>query len=120
MLACDSAISSVCVSTKDNRVYSASQDGTFKVWDIREERQLRSTQISDLALSSCCLHNNDAVVMLGSWDNNMYERVSVVVSFLPEVRGADWVVCWRTVMCIRSITVGWWIRRRPTTTPCRA
>lgn len=81
MLACDSAISSVCVSTKDNRVYSASQDGTFKVWDIREERQLRSTQISDLALSSCCLHNNDAVVMLGSWDNNMYERVSVVVSF---------------------------------------
>ncbi|ELR15772.1 Beige/BEACH domain containing protein, partial [Acanthamoeba castellanii str. Neff] len=65
-------ISSVCVSIKDNRVYSASQDGTFKVWDIREERQLRSTQISDLALSSCCLHNNDAVVMLGSWDNNIY------------------------------------------------
>jgi WD40 repeat protein len=62
----------VCVSTKDNRVYSVSQDGTLKVYDMREERQLRSTQISDLALSSCCLHKNDTAVMLGSWDNNMY------------------------------------------------
>jgi WD40 repeat protein len=57
---------------KDNRVYSVSQDGTLKVYDMREERQLRSTQIGDLALSSCCLHKNDTAVMLGSWDNNMY------------------------------------------------
>jgi factor associated with neutral sphingomyelinase activation len=44
----------------------------LKIYALKERRQLRSTQISDLVLSSCSLQAEKKSLILGSWDNCVY------------------------------------------------
>jgi len=66
------SISALFLSSDDHTLYSVAQDGTLKLYSLSERRQLRSVNISDLALSSCFLTQDEKFAIVGSWDNNLY------------------------------------------------
>jgi factor associated with neutral sphingomyelinase activation len=65
-------VSSICLSSDGETLYSVSQDSSLKIYSLGENRQLRSNNISQLALSSCVLSEDQKYVAIGAWDNNIY------------------------------------------------
>ena len=66
-----SKVTAVCLGKSGDKVYSVSEDTTLKIYSLAQGRQLRSTQIGDLRLSSLCLPPEENPIFIGSWDNNM-------------------------------------------------
>jgi factor associated with neutral sphingomyelinase activation len=65
-------VTSICLSSDGETLYSVSQDSSLKIYSLGEGKQLRSNNISQLALSSCALSKDQKFVAIGSWDNNIY------------------------------------------------
>ena len=65
-------VTAVCLSNDGETLYSVSQDSSLKIYSLAEAKQLRSNNISQLALSSCVLSRDQKFVAIGSWDNNIY------------------------------------------------
>ncbi|KAJ6226016.1 protein fan [Anaeramoeba flamelloides] len=66
------SITSVCLSSNAQTIYSVSQDSTLKVYSLEKKKQLRSISLGNLNLSSCALTPNEKTVIVGSWDNSVY------------------------------------------------
>jgi len=66
------AVSGLCFSVDGSTIYSVSQDSTLKIYSLAEKRQIRSINVSELALSSCVLSRDGKSIIIGSWDNNVY------------------------------------------------
>ena len=59
--------------TKDqSQLYSASKNGSMKIFDLNKRKQMRNIPLSKLALSSCILSEDEKHVIAGAWDNYMY------------------------------------------------
>lgn len=59
-----------CVLCAGDRVISVGKDGTLKVYDMVQEKQIRSVVLSSTSLSSCVMIDENTVAV-GSWDNEM-------------------------------------------------
>lgn len=59
-----------CAIRQGNRVISVGKDGTLKVYDTVQKKQIRSVILSSTPLSSCVMVD-DNTVAVGSWDNEM-------------------------------------------------
>uniref|UniRef100_A0A131YA21 Putative neutral sphingomyelinase n-smase activation associated factor fan n=1 Tax=Ixodes ricinus TaxID=34613 RepID=A0A131YA21_IXORI len=64
-------VTDVCFSRDKKSVFSVSQDRLLKLYSLELKQQIRSTSISQMALSSCILMN-DHTVVVSSWDNYVY------------------------------------------------
>jgi WD40 repeat protein len=53
-------------------VHSVAGDGTLKIYSLADSKQRRSTKISALSLSSCCLSPDGRNLVVGSWDDHVY------------------------------------------------
>lgn len=84
-----SIIEDFCLSLDGSVLYSVSQDSSLKIYNFSEKKQVRSTNICDLALSSCELSPNGKVVIVGSWDNNIYTYSIEYGSVLETVPAHD-------------------------------
>jgi factor associated with neutral sphingomyelinase activation len=60
-----------CVAAPDT-LFSVSQDSTLKLFSLSAGRQLRSINVSELALSACVLTPDEKRLLIASWDNNVY------------------------------------------------
>eukprot|EP00117_Sycon_ciliatum_P047152 scpid28293/ scgid33705/ Protein FAN; Factor associated with neutral sphingomyelinase activation len=65
-------ITGLKLSADCKSVFSVSQDCTLKVYSIEDQQQLRSINLSAMALSSLAVMPDDKTVVVGSWDNNVY------------------------------------------------
>ncbi|XP_060073823.1 protein FAN-like [Ylistrum balloti] len=65
-------VSDVKLSSDGKNIFSVSQDSLLKMYSLEDQRQLRSINISTMALSSCQLMPDDKTIIVGSWDNNVY------------------------------------------------
>ena len=66
-----SSISSMVYDTSERNLISVNQDGVIKVFDSIENKLTRSSNVCQLALTSCKLAS-DQIAVLGSLDNNVY------------------------------------------------
>jgi factor associated with neutral sphingomyelinase activation len=94
-----SVIHALSLSADAKVLYSASQDSSLKIYDLAQKRQLRSTNVCDLALSSCELAPNGRTVVVGSWDNNIYTYSVDYGSVLDTIGGHDDAV---SCLCLRG------------------
>jgi len=62
-------ISSLLLSKDANLIFSVSHDSSLKIYDLVNNKQMRSMKISQLNLSSCGLSADEKRVYIGSWDN---------------------------------------------------
>jgi hypothetical protein len=62
----------MCLSKDSSTLYTTSQDGSLKIFSLEQKKQIRSTNLGDLALSCCAISPNEKAIIVGSWDNNMY------------------------------------------------
>lgn len=73
-----------CAIREGNRIISVGKDGTLKVYDVLQRKQIRSVILSSTPLSSCVMVDENTVA-IGSWDNEIYlydvEYGRVVESF---------------------------------------
>ncbi|XP_076470003.1 protein FAN-like [Babylonia areolata] len=65
-------VSEVHMSADEKSVLSVSQDGLLKMYSLEEQRQLRSVNLSTMALSSCVVLPGNRTIIVGSWDNSVY------------------------------------------------
>lgn len=65
-------VAAVSMSTDERSILSVSHDGLLKMYSREEQRQLRSVNLSSMALSSCVVLPNNKTIIVGSWDNNVY------------------------------------------------
>ena len=65
-------VTSVCLSAEGDTIFSVSQDSSLKIYSRPDKRQLRSVNVSELALSACALSKDGRSVFVSSWDNNVY------------------------------------------------
>jgi len=61
----------VCLSAEGDTIFSVSQDSSLKIYSRPDKRQLRSVNVSELALSACALSKDGRSVFVSSWDNNV-------------------------------------------------
>eukprot|EP01028_Stygiella_incarcerata_P004535 TRINITY_DN19_c0_g1_i2.p1 TRINITY_DN19_c0_g1~~TRINITY_DN19_c0_g1_i2.p1 ORF type:complete len:1073 (-),score=250.53 TRINITY_DN19_c0_g1_i2:2522-5542(-) len=67
------AVTDIKVSPDGKTMYTTSQDGSVKLFDVEERRQLRSANnIGDLALSSVEVLEDRRRIIVGSWDASIY------------------------------------------------
>lgn len=59
-----------CAVRQGNRIISVGKDGTLKVYDLVQKKQIRSIILCETPLSSCVMID-DNIVAAGSWDNEM-------------------------------------------------
>ncbi|XP_077982163.1 protein FAN-like isoform X3 [Glandiceps talaboti] len=64
----------MCVKLSDGckNIFSASQDTMLKIYSLEDQRQLRSVNLSNMALSSLSIMPDDKTILVGGWDNNVY------------------------------------------------
>eukprot|EP00729_Bicosta_minor_P009634 gene9634-8579_t len=67
------AISAVVVSKDGNTMHSVSHDGTLAIYSLEEGRQLQAGTVSDMAVSSVLPLEDGKTVMVGAWDNNVWD-----------------------------------------------
>lgn len=60
-----------CVMRERDRIISVGKDGTLKVYDVVQDKQIRSVILCGTPLSSCVMVD-EHIVAAGSWDNEMY------------------------------------------------
>ncbi|XP_035231706.1 protein FAN-like isoform X2 [Stegodyphus dumicola] len=65
-------ITDICITKDQKSIFSVFKDGLLKMYSLEEKRQLRSINVSTMALSSCALMEDDRTVIVGSWDNYVY------------------------------------------------
>lgn len=65
-------VTEVHMSSDEKSILSVSQDGLLKMYSIEEQRQLRSVNLSTMVLSSCVVSPDNQIIIVGSWDNNVY------------------------------------------------
>jgi factor associated with neutral sphingomyelinase activation len=59
------------IGEDSDTLYSVSQDTSLKIYSLAEKKQIRSTNLCGLALSSIQLTSDQKTVIIGSWDNSM-------------------------------------------------
>lgn len=59
-----------CALRQGKRIISVGKDGTLKVYDLEQRKQIRSIILCGTPLSSCVMID-DHTVAAGSWDNEM-------------------------------------------------
>ena len=64
-------MTAVCLSADGDTIFSVSQDSSLKIYSRAEKRQLRSVNVSELALSAIALSKDGRSVFVSSWDNNV-------------------------------------------------
>ncbi|XP_049879652.1 protein FAN-like [Pectinophora gossypiella] len=73
-----------CALRQGSRIISVGKDGTLKVYDIQQKKQIRSIILCDTPLSQCVMVDEN-IVAVGSWNNEIYlydvEYGRVVESF---------------------------------------
>ncbi|XP_041971992.1 protein FAN-like [Aricia agestis] len=60
-----------CAICDKNRVISVGKDGALKVYDMEQNKQIRSVILCSTPLSSCVMVDEN-LVAAGSWDNEIY------------------------------------------------
>ncbi|XP_063441618.1 protein FAN-like isoform X2 [Mytilus trossulus] len=66
------SVTDLCLARDGRNIFSVSQDSFLKMYSLEEQRQLRSVNVSSMALSSCQLLPDNLTIVVGSWDNNVY------------------------------------------------
>lgn len=66
------AIHAVAISEDGSTAFSVGRDSTLKIFAVNEKRQLRSSKICELALSSLSVTKDCKQALIGSWDNSVY------------------------------------------------
>eukprot|EP00794_Sanderia_malayensis_P018633 gene18633-20515_t len=66
------AVLNVAISHDQDVYYSVSQDTQLKINQLKDGCQVRSTGLSNMALSSCVLMPGSDLIVIGSWDNFFY------------------------------------------------
>lgn len=66
------AVLGVAVSGDESRFFSVSQDTQLKMNSLEDGTQLRGMNLSRMALSCCVVMPESDLVLVGSWDNNLY------------------------------------------------
>ncbi|XP_013421222.1 protein FAN [Lingula anatina] len=66
------AITDVKFSADLKSVFSVSQDTMLKMYSLEDQSQLRSVNMSTMALSCCFVMPNGKTIIVGCWDNNIY------------------------------------------------
>ncbi|XP_047545229.1 protein FAN-like [Vanessa atalanta] len=91
-----------------DRVISVCRDGTLKVYDLLQRKQIRSVILCSTPLSSCVMVDEN-IVAAGSWDNEIYlydvEYGRVVESFRAH---DDSVSCLKWLQKDRLLISGGW------------
>jgi len=66
------SVTEVRISPDGLSTFSVSQDSFLKMYSLEEQRQLRSVNMSLMALSSCEVLEDNKTIVVGSWDNKVY------------------------------------------------
>jgi factor associated with neutral sphingomyelinase activation len=64
-------ITSVQLAAENNLV-SVSADGHIKIYSLESSKLTRSSKVSDMTLSSCCVSPDGKLVYVASWDNHVF------------------------------------------------
>lgn len=64
-------ITSVFYDPSSQMIYSTSQDGSLKGYDVENKKQARSVNLGTMPISSCVKIPDSELFILGSWDNSM-------------------------------------------------
>ncbi|CAG9566652.1 unnamed protein product [Danaus chrysippus] len=67
-----------CVMRERDRIISVGKDGTLKVYDVVQDKQIRSVILCSTPLSSCVMVD-EHIVAAGSWDNEMFINIKHVI-----------------------------------------
>ncbi|KYQ89935.1 BEACH domain-containing protein [Tieghemostelium lacteum] len=65
-------ISSLILSSKADIIYSVSHDSLLKIYSLKDQKQIRSLNLCNMALSSLQLSKDEKHIVIGSWDNHIY------------------------------------------------
>ncbi|CAL1532355.1 unnamed protein product [Lymnaea stagnalis] len=90
------AVSEVCMSPDGLSTFSVSQDSFLKMYSLEEQRQLRSVNMSQMALSSCEVMEDNKTIVVGCWDNKVYFYSIEYGRVLDTLNGHD-----DAVSCVR-------------------
>ncbi|CAK1602846.1 unnamed protein product [Parnassius mnemosyne] len=97
-----------CVLRQGSKIISVGKDGTLKVYDLGQGKQMRSVVLCSTPLSSCVMVDEHTVAA-GSWDNEIYlynvEYGRVVESFRAH---DDSVSCLLWLIKERLLISGGW------------
>uniref|UniRef100_A0A2C9KF32 BEACH domain-containing protein n=1 Tax=Biomphalaria glabrata TaxID=6526 RepID=A0A2C9KF32_BIOGL len=66
------AVAEVRLSPDGLSIFSVSQDSFLKMYSLEDQRQLRSVNMSLMALSSCEVMEDNKTIVVGCWDNKVY------------------------------------------------
>ncbi|KAK6184595.1 hypothetical protein SNE40_007040 [Patella caerulea] len=66
------AVTDARLSPDTPNIFSVSQDNLLKMYSLEDRRQLRSVNMSSMALSSCIVMPDNKTIVVGSWDNHVY------------------------------------------------
>ncbi|KAK3745479.1 hypothetical protein RRG08_018697, partial [Elysia crispata] len=95
------AVTEVRMSPDGLSTFSVSQDSFLKLYSLEEQRQLRSVNMSLMALSSCEVMQDNKTIVVGCWDNKVYFYSIEYGRVLDTLNGHDdAVTCvrWKTNM----------------------
>ncbi|XP_028392732.1 protein FAN-like isoform X2 [Dendronephthya gigantea] len=90
-------VTSVRLSLDGKSVFSVSQDTQLKMFSLNDKQQVRSINLSSMALSSCAIMPDSKTIVVGSWDNNIYIYSVEYGRVTDTVRGHDDAIsclCW--------------------------
>ena len=126
-----SSVTSVCLSPEGDTLYSVSQDSSLKIYSLAERKQVRlldfalacllgatyellylcfqvrSINVSELALSACALSSDGKSIIIGSWDNNVYVYSIEYGRVLDTLAGHDDAVSSLQLKGTTLVTCSW-------------
>ncbi|PRP85404.1 hypothetical protein PROFUN_06950 [Planoprotostelium fungivorum] len=91
------AITSMSLSRDSSTLYSVAADGSLKVYCLSNKKQLKSTNLSEMSLTSCQLSSDEKFLLVGSWDNNVYVYSTESGSIVDSIAAHDDAV---TCVCL--------------------
>ncbi|XP_057671773.1 protein FAN-like [Diorhabda carinulata] len=65
-------VSNLFISEDGSKITSVGHDSKLKVFSLSQNKQIRSANVGRMALSSCIQLPNANVLIIGSWDNEIY------------------------------------------------
>ncbi|KAK3746418.1 hypothetical protein QZH41_012767, partial [Actinostola sp. cb2023] len=98
-------VTSVQLSKDCKHVFSVSQDTQLKIYSLEEQQQIRSINLSSMALSSCAIMPDAKTIVVGSWDNNIYIYSVEYGRVLDTQRGHDDAIsclCWNNGILVTA------------------
>ncbi|XP_059177042.1 protein FAN-like [Physella acuta] len=90
------AVTEVRMSPDGLSTFSVSQDSFLKMYSLEDQRQLRSVNMSAMALSSCEVMEDNKTIVVGCWDNKVYFYSIEYGRVLDKLNGHD-----DAVSCVR-------------------